>query len=378
MEKDSLAFFERLCNSSGPSGFEREATIILRDYVSQWADSMCTDRMGSLIFESKGASSSPTILIPGHVDEVGFIISSLSEEGYMTFYPLGGWFDQVLLGQRVKVLTRKGEIRGLIASKPPHVLDPKEREKVVTKDNMFIDVGASNKKEAQEMGIRIGDAVVPDSTFYSMKKKAFKDGKANGERTIVFGKGFDDRVGAFLAAEAVRILKQKKIKHPNRVVGAATVQEEVGARGARTVANMLNPDVAIVLEVDIAGDVPGIKSSEAPSKMGEGVSITTFDYSMVPNQGLRDLAIDLCEKKKIPYQLSHAKGGTDAGVIHMSNIGTPSIVLGVPTRHIHSHAGIMDWKDVDSALKLVLELVKVLDQETVSSFTSVTGVKCGL
>jgi putative aminopeptidase FrvX len=162
------------------------------------------------------------------------------------------------------------------------------------------------------------------------------------------------------------------------VVGAATVQEEIGLRGARTVANMLNPDVAIALEVDIAGDVPGIRPSEAPCRMGEGVAITTYDTSMVPNQGLKELAIDICEKKKIPYQLSHAKGGTDAGAIHMSNIGTPSVVLGVPTRHIHSHAGIIDMQDVENTLKLVVEMVKALDEETVRTFTTVSGLKCGL
>ncbi len=378
MDKQSLRFLEAFCNSPGPSGFERAPTMLMKEYVAPYSTHLCLDKMGSLIFEKKGTSESPTILLPGHIDEVGFIVTSISEEGYMTFNQLGGWFDQVLLGQRVEIMSRKGLVKGVIAAKPPHVLDLEERKKVVTKDNMFIDIGCTSKKEVEAMGVRIGDGVVPDSRFFSVKRESYEDGKASGERDILFGKAFDDRIGAFIAAEAVRYLVQKKVKHPNRVMGAATTQEEVGLRGARTVAQMILPDVAIVLDVDIAGDVPGIKPSEAPARMGKGVSITTFDASMVPNQGLKELSIALCEKFQIPYQLSHAKGGTDAGPIHMSNIGVPSIVLGVATRHIHSHVGIVDALDIESAIKLTVELIKELDSRTVDEFTSFGGVKCSL
>ncbi len=378
MEKESLKFLEEFCNAPGPSGFERVPTMLIKDYVEPYVTHLCLDKMGSLIFEKKGTADSPTILLPGHIDEVGFIISSISEEGFMTFNQLGGWFDQVLLGQKVEIMSRKGLVKGVIAAKPPHVLDPEERKKVVTKDNMFIDIGCTSKKEVEEMGVRVGDGVVPDSKFFIVTRKGYQDDEAKGERTILFGKAFDDRVGAFIAAEAIRYLVQKKVKHPNRVMGAATTQEEVGLRGARTVAQMVLPDVAIVLDVDIAGDVPGIRPSEAPARMGKGVSITTFDASMVPNQGLKELSIALCEKNEIPFQLSHAKGGTDAGPIHMSNIGVPSIVLGVATRHIHSHVGIVDAEDIDAAIKLTVELIKELDRKTVDAFTSFGGVKCAL
>jgi endoglucanase len=326
--------------------------------------------MGNLFFEKTGKKGGPTILIPGHVDEIGFMVSSINPLGYLTFNQLGGWFDQVLLGQRVQVMGSKGMVRGVIACKPPHVMDLEERKKVVTKDKMFIDVGASNKDEAQAMGIRIGDAVVPDSDFFCMKKKAFKEGKEVGERQIIFGKAFDNRVSAFLAAETLRQLKSQKIPHSNRVVGAATVQEEVGARGARAAANYIKPDVAIVLDVDIAGDVPGIEAHQAPARMGEGVAVTVYDASTIPNQALKEMVIGICEKNKIPYQLTQvAMGGTDAGPIHVSNIGIPSIAIGVPTRHIHSHVGVIDTSDVDSTLKLVLELVKTLDRKAVNGLT---------
>lgn len=171
--------------------------------------------------------------------------------------------------------------------------------------------------------------------------------------------------------EVVRRLSEEKVKHPNTVYGAATVQEEVGARGAATVSHIVDPDVAIVLEVDIAGDVPGVQPQEAPARMGKGPSILTFDSSMIPNQTLKQFVIETAKKLKIPYQLSVvAGGGSDAGRIHMSRAGCPSIVVGVPTRHIHSHVGILSFEDVENATKLTLELVKRLDKKTVSGFTT--------
>ena len=371
MDQKSMKFLEQLCNSPGPSGFEKVPIQMMREYVTPFSDKVYRDRMGNLFFEKTGKRDGPVVLVPGHVDEIGFLVTSVNPTGYLTFNQLGGWFDQVLLGQRVQVMGREGMVRGVIACKPPHIMDAEERKKVVTKDKMFIDVGAANKEEVKAMGIRVGDAAVPDSNFYSRTKKAFKEGKENGERTLIFGKAFDNRVSAFLAAELVRLLKQDKVAHPNKVIGAATVQEEIGARGAKTAAVHTNPDVAIVLDVDIAGDVPGIEPHQAPSRMGQGVSITVFDASMIPNQPLKELVIDLCEKREIPYQLATmAGGGTDAAQIHVSSIGVPSIVIGVPTRHIHSHVGIIDIADMESTLRLALELTKVLDRRTVDSLTS--------
>jgi len=267
---------------------------------------------------------------------------------------------------------KKGSVRGLIASKPPHVMDAEERKKVVSKDKMFIDIGASNKEEAVAMGVRIGDPIVPDSKFYSITKKAFKDGKSVGERTLLFGKAFDNRISTYLVAELLRELKERKINYPNKVVRAATVQEEIGARGARTAAAYVKPDVAIIVDVDVAGDVPGIEPQWATSRMGEGVAITTFDTSMVPNSLLKELVIGICESKKIPYQLTTTLGGgTDGQEIHKANIGCPSIAIGVPIRHMHSHVAVLDTLDIDSTMRLLIELVKVLDRKKVDDLTAI-------
>ncbi len=376
MEDKPRDFLEKLSNGFGPPGFERDILKDVKEYVTPYSDSIRQDKIGSVLFESVGDPEGPVILMPGHVDEVGFIVTGVNENGYLTFSTMGGWFDQVLLGQRVIVRTRAGVHEGLIAAKPPHVIPQEERSKVITANKMFIDLGCSNKREAEELGVRVGDPVVPHSRFSIMKKKVFdkENGKDVEKRTteLAIGKAFDDRIGAFIAAEVARKLKTDRIEHPNRFVGAATVQEEVGARGASTAGWLAEPDVVIALEVDVAGDVPGIESHQAPSALGKGPAILTFDGSMIPNQGLKELIIETAEKNDIPYQLSMmARGGTDAGVIHKLRSGCPGIVIGIPTRHIHSHVGILDLIDVDRCITLLVEVVKTLDGDRVKSLTEI-------
>lgn len=371
VDQQAMEFLEDLTNCFGPSGFEREPARIVRSYVSKFTNSIYSDKLGSLLFEKTGTADNPVVLIPGHIDEVGFIVSHVHKLGFLSFNTLGGWFDQVLLGQRVIVRTDRGQVPGVIAAKPPHLLPAEERSKVVVKDKMFIDIGASNEEEAKAMGIRVGNPVIPDSCFSIMKKQVFKDGKKKGSDTIAIGKAFDDRIGTWMAAEIVRTLVEKKIRHPNKVVGAATTMEEVGLRGARTTAFVVKPDVCLTLEVDIAGDVPGIEAHESSSKMGYGPTLTTYDTSMVPNQELVDLILRTADKSKIPLQLSQVKGGTDAGVIHISNAGCPSVVLSVPTRHIHSHVGLLSMNDAENCVKLVVEVVKRLDKKTVDGLTAI-------
>jgi putative aminopeptidase FrvX len=272
IDKKALNLLKEMLESFGPAGFERETATIVKKAVKAYADETTTDKLGSVIFSRKGTVERPRVLLAGHIDEIGFVVSGIDgKTGFLTFNPLGGWWDQVLLSQRVVVRTEKGDVQGVIAAKPPHLLSPEKQKKVVEKKTMHIDVGATSKTDAEKMGVEIGDPVVPWSPFSTIR-----DGK------LGMGKAFDDRIGAFIAMEVVRRLAEGKIKHPNTVYGAATVQEEVGARGAATVAHIVDPDVAVVLEVDIAGDVPGVLSSEAPTGMGKGPSILTYDASMIP------------------------------------------------------------------------------------------------
>jgi len=357
METRALELMGRMMDAFGPSGFEREINRIVKEEVEPIADEIITDKLGSVAFKLNG--DGPKVLLAGHTDEVGFIISSITKEGFLTFNQLGGWWDQVLLAQKVIIRGTKGDVVGVIASKPPHILPIEERKKVVVKKDMFIDIGVCSKEEVDEVGIRVGDPVVPWSPF-----QIIHDGK------VAMGKAFDDRIGAFVIMEAIRRIKEQKIAHPNTIIGAATVQEEVGLRGAQTMAQTVNPDVAFVLEVDIAGDVPGIKPHEAATKMGGGPGMITYDRSMIPNQELKEFVLDIASKAQIPIQLSQmAGGGTDAGRIHVNSSGCPSVVLTVPTRHIHSHIGLLSLKDTENMIRLVVELLRKLDWDTVKGFS---------
>ena len=361
-DQKAISVLKRMLESFGPSGFERETSRVIKEHMQAYCDDVIADKLGSLVFVAEGRPERPHVLLAGHIDEIGFVISGIDEKtGFLSFNPLGGWWDQVLLSQRVVVRTEKGDLNGVIAAKPPHLLSEEERKKVVEKDKMYIDIGATSGEEASELGVKVGDPAVPWSPFSLMR---------NGK--VAMGKAFDDRIGAFVIMEALRRIKENGVDHPNTVYGAATVQEEVGLRGAQTVAHLVDPDVGIVLEVDISGDVPDIKPHEAPAKMGKGPGLLTFDRSMIPNQPMKAFVIETAKKAGIPLQLSQvARGGTDAGRIHLNRVGCPSVVISVPTRHIHSHVGLLSLDDTENTVKLVVELVKRLDQKTVESFTAI-------
>lgn len=249
----------------------------------------------------------------------------------------------------------KGDIPGVIGSKPPHILSAEERKKVVEMKDMFIDVGAASDLEVKEMGILPGAPIVPYSPFAGMKKE-----------NMLMGKAMDDRVGCALFVEVIKALKKET--HPNSVFGVGTVQEEVGLRGAKTSTELVNPDVAFTAEVSIAGDMPGVNEAEAQCKLGKGPAIVVLDGSLIPNTKLRELVIDTAEKNGIPYQFqAGTRGGTDGGRIHLHSIGVPTIVIGVPTRYIHSHTSVIDYNDFDNAAKLLVSTIKRLDIGAVES-----------
>jgi putative aminopeptidase FrvX len=357
MHESDLEFLKQLCEAFGPSGFEREPLSLLKDYIRPFADLTEADKLGSLLYTIQGSEDHPRIAIPGHIDEIGFIVTGIPD-AFIRFVNLGGWLDQTILGQRVVIRSNRGDFPGVIAAIPPHLLSQEERKKIIPMGKMFIDIGCTTQEEVEKTGIKIGDPIAPISPFTLLHDKK-----------IAMGKAFDDRVGAFVVALACKKLKTQP--HPNTVIGVASVQEEVGARGARTMSHVSDPDLAIICETSIAAaDIPGKKAGPAPSKMGDGVAIYTYDRSMIPNPLLKEFVIKTAQDCGIPYQLSiTATGGTDGGAIHLTRKGIPSIVIGVPTRHIHSLCSIFALSDFEAAVRLVIELVKRLDMQTTRSFT---------
>jgi putative aminopeptidase FrvX len=349
--------FEELTEAAGVSGYEGEVRAIIRRRLEPLAR-IEHDKLGSIIGVKPGTADAPRVMLAGHMDEVGFMVSLITNEGFIRFVPLGGWWSQVMLGQRVVVKTSGGDVPGVLGARPPHLLDAEEAKKPVDKKDMYIDIGATSADEVKACGVRLGDPVIPICPFTVM---------APGKTYLA--KAWDDRLGCALFIQAFERLQGKD--HPNTLYGVGTVQEEVGPRGAKTSVHNVNPDVAIILEVDIAGDVPGIKPEESSIKLGKGPSLLLYDARMIPNLRLRDLVIATAEENKIPLQFSAMRGGaTDGAVIHMHNEGVPTVVLGIPTRHIHSHAGIVHRADCDHALDLLVKLLLRLDKVTVDGLTA--------
>ncbi|HTX89692.1 MAG TPA: M42 family metallopeptidase [Anaerolineales bacterium] len=348
---------KELTETHGVPGYESPIRAVVRKYMEPFGD-LSQDKIGSVICTKKGAAESPRVMLAGHMDEIGFMVKQITKEGFIKFLPLGGWFDQVLLGQRVLIKTSKGDVTGVLGARPPHLLSPEERSKVVTRKDMYIDIGASSEAEVQEAGIRLGDPIVPRADFQIL---------ANGKTYL--SKGFDDRVGVALMVSALQILKDRA--HPNTICATATVMEEVGIRGATTSVEAVQPDVAIILESDIAGDVPGIKPEESSIKIGNGPSLVIYDARMIPNLKLRDLVLECGKKVGVNVQLSAIEGGaTDGGAIHLYKTGVPTVVLCVPARHIHSHSSIIHRDDYDGALKILAELITRLDRKQVAELTA--------
>jgi endoglucanase len=344
-----------LTNAHGVPGYETEIRKVLRGYLEPLGD-LTQDKLGSVICRQEG--DGPKIMMAAHMDEIGFIIRHVTKEGFLKFLQLGGWWDQVLLGHRVIIKTHKGDVIGVIGAKPPHLLDTEERGKIVVKNDMYIDIGATSYEEAVETGVRVGDPAVPDSTFAVM---------ANPKMYVA--KAFDDRIGCAVGIEVLRHLKDND--HPNNLYGVMTVMEEVGVRGATTAVRSIDPDVAIILESDIAGDVPGIKDEVSSIKMGQGPTVMVYDARMIPNIKLRDLCIETAAELDMSIQFSAMPGGaTDGSAIHLHGTGVPTIVIGVAARHIHSHNSIIHRDDFDNAVKLVSAVISKLDADTVAGLTA--------
>jgi endoglucanase len=352
-----LTMLKELTDAPGISGFEEPVRRVMRQYLEPLGE-IVTDNLGSIGARKVGQANGPKIMLAGHLDEIGFMVTRITDEGYLKFQTIGGWWEQVMLAQRVEVITRNGPVIGVVGSKPPHILSPDERNKVYDRKQMFIDIGASSKDEAMEWGIRPGDAVVPVCPFTIMKNP-----------DLLMAKAWDNRFGCALAIEALRRLKGQQ--HPNEVYAVGTVQEEVGLRGATTISHVVQPDIGFALDTGIAGDTPGISPDDVQGKLGKGPVILLYDGSMIPHTGLRDLVIDTAEAEGIPLQFDKmAGGGTDAGKIHVTGRGVPSLVLGVPVRYIHTHAAIMHRVDFDQAAALLVAVIKRLDAETVRQLTS--------
>ncbi len=354
-EQYSLELLKSLSEAHGVSGFEEDVRTLFARELAECGE-LSSDRNGS-IFCSSGEG--PVVMMAGHMDEVGFMVQNVTPDGFVQFVPIGGWWPHTLLSQRVSIRTREGRfIPGVIGSKPPHFLGEAQRNAVLPVDSMFIDVGAESRDQAiHGFGIHLGDPVAPEVRFMATE---------NPHRYV--GKAFDNRAGMAAVIEAMKILSREG--HPNRLVAAGTVQEEVGTRGAKTAGAAVRPDCVLVLEAPPADDTPGFALSESQGRLGGGVQIRLFDPTAIMNPRLAALAERVAEESEIPFQLTvRRSGGTDAGAFHVYGEGVPCVVLGMPTRYIHAHQGLMDVRDYRAMVDLTVALARALDRETVDALT---------
>jgi endoglucanase len=348
----TLEFLKELVDAHGVPGHEDDVAKVMQKHL-KGVGAFSKDRLGSFVCEKVGDAKGPRVMLAGHLDEVGFMVRSITKEGFIKFLPLGGWWGHVVLGQRLIIKTRKGDVIGVVGSKPPHELRDEDRKKVLEIKDMYIDVGVTSDWAIKKhLDIRPGDPIVPDSAFTVMANP-----------NLLLAKAWDNRIGCAMAADVAKRLVGQK--HPNTLFAVATVQEEVGLRGAKTVSSKVRPDVGIALDVGIAHDTPGTEGDE---KLGGGPLIVIYDATSIPNRRLRDLVIETAEKQRIPLQFEAVeRGGTDAGRIHLSGEGVPSLSMGVAARYIHSHVSIIDRRDYEATVKLLVAVVKRLDRKTVES-----------
>ena len=355
MADASLKFLETFLNTSGPSGFETPQAAVFRDYLKKYADKIDVDVLGNSI-AVLNPDAKFKVMLAGHYDEIGFQIVYISDDGLLYFRPNGGIDKLNVPASEVEIITAKGRVHGVIGKKPIHLLSAKEREIAPELSDMWIDIGAENRKEAEAL-VSIGDPVAMRSNFRFLGKNR------------VMSKGMDDKVGAFIVAETLRELSKRKLNVA--VYGVGTVQEELGLRGAATSSFAVDPQVGFVLDVGFTTDLPDIpKKLLGDVKLGSGPILTrSADNNVVLGKMVREAA----KKCKAVYQESaahRASGGTDAARLQLNRSGVATCLISIPNRYMHSPVEICDLRDIENAIKILVE--------TISSFKGDEQFRPGL
>ena len=333
---------KKLLCVSGVSGHEKEVAGIMQQELKKSCDEVAVDNFGNVI--GRKGKSGKKIMLAAHMDEIGLMVKHVSKEGCINFIKIGGIDDRILLGQRVVIKTKKGDVLGIIGSKPPHLQKEEEKKHPVKYEDMFIDIGCKNREEALER-VCLGDAV------------AFEPNAGELSGGLYYGKAVDDRVGCFIL---LRVME--RLKADAEVYAVATAQEEVGLKGARTSSFRINPDFAVAIDTTMAGDTPGIKESETPLKLGEGVAVIVIEAGgrgIIVSEKTKEIFLGTARENKIRHQVAVIEGGmTDGAMIYMNREGVPTGVLSVPVRYVHAPTGVFSMDDVDSAVELIVKVVE--------------------
>ncbi len=324
------------------SGFEDEIRDFIVKELEPYSSELWTDSMGNLIAVRRGDGEGK-IMIAAHMDEIGLMVKHVSKEGFIKFSPVGGWTPMILPGQRVLIkISERGIVKGVIGSKPPHIMKPEEAKQVIPLEDLFIDVGASSRDEVSKLGIDVGSPIVIDR------------GIARLSGDVVTGRAFDNKVGVAVMMEAFKSLESPKFD----VYAVATTEEEVGLKGARVAAFSIGPSIGLALDTTIASDIPGVDESKHITELGKGPAIKVMDgrsgSGIIASPAVRKKLTEVAENLGIPYQLELLTGGTtDASIIQLTREGVPTGAVSIPTRYIHSPIETLNLNDVLNAVKLV-------------------------
>jgi putative aminopeptidase FrvX len=346
--KKEYEILKVLSELPGVPGNEKKVSQFIAKEIKHHVSEVNYDNLGSVI-GTKGQKG-PRVMIAGHMDEIGLLVTQITKEGFVKFQTLGGWFSQVMLAQVWEIHTKKGIVYGITGVKPPHIIPQDKRKEALPIDSFYLDLGVSSKEEAENLGVEPGQMVVPHATF-----------KVLGNEKYLLGKAWDNRIGS---AVVIEVLKRLGEDLPNQLFGTFTVQEEVGLRGAKTSAYVVEPEIAIAVDTGLANDVPGGESAE--QSLGKGPQILLYDGGLIPHQALRRFVIEVAKEENIPYQEAFIVGGrTDAGHMHLNGKGAASLSIGIPTRYMHSHTSIIHYDDYENTIKLMVAVIKKLDQKKV-------------
>jgi putative aminopeptidase FrvX len=345
--KKEYELLKKISLLPGIPGNEKQVSQFIKDEIMHSVDELTYDNLGSLI--TKKGSNGPKIMIAGHMDEIGLMVTQITKEGFVKFQTIGGWFSQVMLAQVWNIQTKKGIVSAVTGVKPPHIIPQDKRSQAIPIDQMYLDLGVKSNEEAINLGVEPGNMVTPRSEFLVM-----------GNEKYLLSKAWDNRIGSAAVIEIMKRLDSSV----NQVYGTFTVQEEVGLRGAKTSSYVVHPDISFAIDTGLANDVPGGEPSE--QSLGKGPQILLYDGGLVAHQALRKFVIDVAKAENIPYQEAYIVGGrTDAGHMHLAHQGAPSLSIGIPTRYMHSHTSIIHYDDYENTIKLMLAVLKKLDQESV-------------
>ena len=345
---DTPELLAKLLSVPAPSGYEAPAAAIWREAAS--FATVETDALGSSMAIVGEADAAPLLAVVGHIDEIGLVVTHIDDKGFLYFAPIGGWDPQILVGQRVEVRTREGSVLGVVGRKPIHLLKEDQRKKVVELTGMHIDIGAADGEEARA-SVRIGDSAVIAAEPIELA----------GERLA--SRSMDNRLGSYVALEVARRCDERG-GLSGRVAGVAAVQEEIGLYGAGTSAYALSPDLAIAVDVTHATDAPGVEEKEEGSHpLGSGPVI---GRGSTLSPAVFELLVEAAEGAGIEYSIgaSGRRTGTDADAIQISKAGIPTGLVSIPLRYMHSPVEVVDLRDVDAAIELIVAFAGALRPDT--------------